>query len=114
MSETLIKRSANMLLSSAKENHKRYATENICHLLQTIAPKLLPNLDIPTKNSYITTLTEFIEPTKVSQGMRLVFILQTTIEALNNPPPPPKISNTTKPLTTSKKVLVIKKSDRSK
>ena len=67
------------LLEVSKVNPKRYSLENFCLILKSLTPS---NLDQQTKEHYVSSLKELIEPAKKCQGMRMVFLIEDTIELL--------------------------------
>lgn len=80
--DTLIKKSLEKLITAAKESPQSYATENFCHLIETIATKSLTFLSTETKNSYITILSQLLEPINKFHGKRVEFLVTDAIARL--------------------------------
>ncbi len=74
------------ILESASLDHKRYALENFCHLLQNL---LVVNdetiLDLSSKEDYSSKLSSILETLK-PQGGHIVFQIEKTITLLTNAP----------------------------
>lgn len=69
------------LLLSAKENPRRYALENFCLIIKSLASSE-NSFDEETIKQYITDLNNLVEPAKKVQGMCIVFLIEDCVQLL--------------------------------